>query len=443
MENILQELFSGNFARALCLTLLHSLWQAALMALMAMLLMSVTRKAAAVWRYVLLLWLFGVLIIGALVTFFIVLGDIRQQGSALGPIVAGLPALLARVAAYSHYILPAWAGIFIIKLFRLYISGRQIHVLKGTAVPATGWNTTMESLCSLLDIKQRVRLYESKAIKSPVTIGFLKPVIFVPLGMLMHLPPEQAEAALLHELAHIKRKDYLINLVQLFTEAIFFFNPAVLWLSHIIRREREACCDAMVLQHRPAKKTYLRSLLAFEEMGRFAPATALGLAGKAGLADRVNRIVTNSHPPMQARDKIRMILFLLLLALLPALNKSSVMHTGKVIGAEELKPAQVVANAPAKPSPGQLSGIALTPAPQMRHEARAEQAKANKPQAVSSRARRAHGKAKASAHVTRAATLANDMAAQMQQAIQLQHQLIMAQEQLKKIQENIASHTIP
>jgi len=75
-----------------------------------------------------------------------------------------------------------------------------------------------------------------------MVIGLVKPAILVPLGLLSNLPPGQVEAVLLHELAHIRRKDYLVNLLQSFAEAIFFFNPAVLWISSLIREERENCC---------------------------------------------------------------------------------------------------------------------------------------------------------------------------------------------------------
>ena len=83
----------------------------------------------------------------------------------------------------------------------------------------------MHELAEKLQIKQRVMLLQSEIVKVPVMIGFLKPVILFPFSMMMQLPAEQVEAVLLHELAHIKRKDHFVNLLQNFAEIIFFFNP--------------------------------------------------------------------------------------------------------------------------------------------------------------------------------------------------------------------------
>src|SRR4030095_11498069 len=88
---------------------------------------------------------------------------------------------------------------------------------------------------------------QSSLTKVPVVIGHLKPVILFPIGILNSLPQNEVEAILLHELAHIARNDFLINLLQQFTEIIFFFNPAVIWVSSCIKSERENCCDDIAI----------------------------------------------------------------------------------------------------------------------------------------------------------------------------------------------------
>ena len=95
-------------------------------------------------------------------------------------------------------------------------------------------------------IARPVVLLESCLADVPLVIGWLRPVIVAPIGMLAGLPADHVEAILLHELAHIRRADYLVNLVQTAVEGILFYHPAVWWVSGGVRAERENCCDDQV-----------------------------------------------------------------------------------------------------------------------------------------------------------------------------------------------------
>src|SRR6202008_3371205 len=105
-------------------------------------------------------------------------------------------------------------------------------------------------------------------------------VILVPLGLLAALPPSQVETILLHELAHIRRKDYLVNLLQRFSEAVFFFNPALIWISSLIRQEREACCDDIVVSTATHHGNYLKALVSFQEYCLTPPKYAMAIGSK-------------------------------------------------------------------------------------------------------------------------------------------------------------------
>src|SRR6202012_2141834 len=110
-----------------------------------------------------------------------------------------------------------------------------------------------------------------------------------PVGMLCQLSAGQVESILLHELAHIRRQDFLVNIMQGIVEAVFFFNPALLWLSALIREEREACCDDMVLAHISRKSDYLEALLAMgSNTGKVNLAMSLA-SGKNQLKNRLKR----------------------------------------------------------------------------------------------------------------------------------------------------------
>jgi GWxTD domain-containing protein len=133
-----------------------------------------------------------------------------------------------------------------------------------------------------------VALLESALTDVPVVIGVFRPAILVPLGMLAGLPPSQVEAILLHELAHIRRFDYLVNLVQTAVESLFFYHPAVWWVSHVIREEREKCCDDAVVASQSNAREYAAALLALEQWRGREPALA---ATGGDLVRRIRRIL--------------------------------------------------------------------------------------------------------------------------------------------------------
>ncbi len=131
---------------------------------------------------------------------------------------------------------------------------------------------------------------ESSAINVPAIIGMLKPVILVPMGVLASMPADQLEAVLLHELAHIRRKDYLVNLIQVMAEAVFFFSPGLRWLSVQLRIEREYCCDDIALAH-VDRLTLVQALVSFQEHFLYRPAFPLAFTGlRDRLLARVSRI---------------------------------------------------------------------------------------------------------------------------------------------------------
>src|SRR5690606_19858334 len=111
-----------------------------------------------------------------------------------------------------------------------------------------------------LGLKERIQLLESVKVNLPLTIGWLKPVILFPAGMLSGMPADQLEAIMAHELAHIQRRDYLFNIVQNAIEILFFFHPAVWAISHRIRVERENCCDDIALRHCQSKLALANAL---------------------------------------------------------------------------------------------------------------------------------------------------------------------------------------
>src|SRR5476651_2673010 len=145
---------------------------------------------------------------------------------------------------------------------------------------------------------------ESGIAKVPMVIGHLKPVILIPIGLINSLSSDEVEAILIHELAHIQRRDYLVNILQSFMEIVFFFNPAVLWISKLIKAERENCCDDIAVTQTSSKVNYISALVSCQEYQLNVPAYSMALAGnKNSLVDRVKRIISSRNQSLNVVEK--------------------------------------------------------------------------------------------------------------------------------------------
>ena len=140
-----------------------------------------------------------------------------------------------------------------------------------------------------LGIQRPIRLYQSSRVSGPIVAGYFRPLILIPVGLLTGIPADQLEALILHELAHIRRNDFLANLAQVFVETMFFYHPCIWWLTGRIRMERELSCDDMVIQSGGCATSYSRALLAVEEMRESGLILSLG-AGEGDLLRRIKRL---------------------------------------------------------------------------------------------------------------------------------------------------------
>jgi len=151
---------------------------------------------------------------------------------------------------------------FTVKMIGAYFYTKSLIKYNQESIPQK-WSQFIEKQLTLLKIKKQIGVFESFKVNSAFTFGFIKPVVALPLGFFTTLPSEQIEAVLLHELYHIKYQDYLINLLTMAFEVIFFYHPAMWWLAKNIRKERENRCDDQVTQLTD-KKVYAHALLNME-----------------------------------------------------------------------------------------------------------------------------------------------------------------------------------
>ncbi|TMI68966.1 MAG: hypothetical protein E6H09_20930 [Bacteroidetes bacterium] len=150
------------------------------------------------------------------------------------------------------------------------------------------WRIFVKNVAARMGIKKPVHIWLSGIVTSPVTIGYLKPVILLPVAAINQLSTQQLEAVLLHELAHIRRYDYLVNLIIRFIQTILYFNPFVKTLVKTVEMEREKSCDEMVMQFQYDPHGYATALLMLEKISYLPRPLAVAAAGKK--SDLLNRI---------------------------------------------------------------------------------------------------------------------------------------------------------
>lgn len=242
----------------------------------------------------------------------------------------GTPGLLPAAALTWFYrlsgeLLPWCSSLYLLILAgllihysRQYIRSRRI-VREGLSPLATGFDVFVAAAARRMGIRAKVKAYLSSLVQVPVTLGFLKPVILLPVAMVTQLTTAQIEAILIHELAHIRRKDYLLNLLITVMELLFFFNPFTRMLIHQLKKEREHCCDDAVLECRYDPHGYVSALLSLARQQQQASlaVAAIGGGGEQLLLQRARKILQQKRT--DDRPGPRPLLGLLLTALISVL----------------------------------------------------------------------------------------------------------------------------
>ncbi len=211
-------------------------------------------------------------------------GDAPDSGASLRP--SSLPYTWA---------VPLWfAGVALLSLHRLLAFAAACRLRRvGVCIAPEPWPERLSRLAARMGVKRRVLLLESCLAEVPAAAGYLRPAILLPIGLLAGLPAEQVEFLLIHELAHIARRDYLVNLLQSVVEALLFYHPAVWWVSSVIRAEREHCCDDTVVALAGNPHAYAAALVTLEQAR--VPQPALAATG-GNLSGRVRRLLRQPAP---------------------------------------------------------------------------------------------------------------------------------------------------
>jgi beta-lactamase regulating signal transducer with metallopeptidase domain len=220
---------------------------------------------------------------------------------ASGVVTAATPALAIAAGPAWGRALPwlavIWAAGVALFSARLIGGWRVVARMRRVAVsaPPAEWREALDALMARMRVAAPVRLLASALASTPTVVGWLRPVILVPVEALTGMPAEQMRALLAHELAHILRRDYLVNILQSVAEAALFYHPAVWWISARIRAEREACCDDLAVEATGDVLAYASALadLDSRRRARLRLATA---ANGGSLVSRIRRLLGQSEP---------------------------------------------------------------------------------------------------------------------------------------------------
>jgi beta-lactamase regulating signal transducer with metallopeptidase domain len=298
----------ANFLPSLGWAVLNSLWQLALLWIIYQVITGIYRKASSSFKSSLA----SSLLIGGfawfIYTFFAAITSqalpiVTSSGLVTTPKNPQLGEWLQQTLPVASVV---YLVLLVIPLLHFIRNYRYVQVIRkyGLTRIHPDWRIFVKKVAARMNIKKEVRIWVSEFVSSPVTVGFLKPVILVPLAAINHLTPQQLEAVLLHELSHIRRMDYLVNLVINFIQVILYFNPFVKAFVKIVDREREKSCDEMVLQFQYNSHEYASALLTLEKANRENKPLTVAAVNNKDLLHRIELIMGVHKKPVLSFQKM-------------------------------------------------------------------------------------------------------------------------------------------
>ena len=359
--------FSPEIMRPLSWALLHFLWQGCALAALLYGATAITRNARV--RYALSLLTLVLMVAAPIATFVAVWNSVPPITAQLAP-PSSIPALPSSTESGAKNINAVTAGAIVpgeklMWLVELWIAGvllLSLRTLGGFLLlerlrrtKATPAGQVIQRLClevqSKIGIGRAIQFCQCNGLDVPAVVGWLRPVILLPMTALTGLSEPQLQAVIAHELAHIKRLDYFANVFQIVVETLLFYHPAVWWVSRRVRAERENCCDDVAIAVCGDVVSYARALT-FMEGGRTAPTMALA-AGSSPFAARVMRLIGMT----QSGGGVRSVGFVLSLCCLLGAFALGNVFLGAAQAAPVAQPIPVVEVAPTPPIEAVLSPL--------------------------------------------------------------------------------------
>jgi len=321
--NSLQFIFSAEITETIGWTIIHSLWQGTLVAIVLFLLLLLLRRNSAQLKYLISFFALIIIIGWSGITFanaykyakektalkenitsnpnyiksYLADKLAQQKDIEATPVEVDINFKLIKIRSFFqrnfNLICLIWMVGMLFLMVRMVGGFIYAHRLRTYQLMDIGdeWLSKIEEFAFQLNINRKVLAFFSPLAKVPMTLGTIKPVILFPLAAFTGLSVKDVEAIIAHELAHILRHDYLFNIIQSIVEIIFFYHPAVWMISSQIRSERENSCDNIAIQLTGDKVAYVKALAAIQinqmEQGQLAMAFA---SSKGNLLQRIKRL---------------------------------------------------------------------------------------------------------------------------------------------------------
>ena len=305
--------------QALGWALLHFLWEGAVVALVMAAGEVALRRWPARVRYLMGCCCLALMLALPLLTYVVIWDDSASLTPATTFSISGLASATATMSARAQgdlasrglqallepalpWFVAFWfCGVFLLSAYWLAAWACVSRRRRAVSLPIPPeWTAALRRLCQRMQISVPVRLCIHNFRHSVSVIGWLRPAILAPAAAIFGLDAHAIEAVLAHELAHIRRYDYLINLLQTAAETILFYHPAVWWVSHRVRIERENCCDELAVEVCGDRLTYARALVELEQIR----ATQISFAMAANGSSLLRRIQRLLHRELPAQRRV-------------------------------------------------------------------------------------------------------------------------------------------
>ena len=323
-------------------SLLHILWQGSFLGIVLAVALRAIRNSPATSRYALCCGALAALVLclpltlvqieltagypaaAALLSVPLLAGNGTALSKAAGSTTSGLLGFVRTLQPWLPALIWAWILGAGLKAICIVAGLMRSRVLRSTLQPCNvaPLLEMVRRLSEALGISQNVQLLVSPDTGIPVVMGWRKPAIVLPPSFLRDLSSEEMETVIAHELAHIRRRDYPMNVAQAGVEALFFYHPAMWWISRQIRREREHCCDDIAVRVSGSPLVCAKALSALEERRSSTVSSLSPAASQGDLTMRIRRILASQpDKPLRGGATISLVsLSLCTFALLAALS---------------------------------------------------------------------------------------------------------------------------
>jgi beta-lactamase regulating signal transducer with metallopeptidase domain len=293
--NVLAEITSTPLVQGVGMALIHFGWQGLLIGSMLSITLIVMRDQSPNARDAVCLAAMLLMLLAPIVTTLVILFGVPPTLTGATDHALTLPSR-SFASGWIVPLLPWITGFWVVgasylqlRLIMSWFRARQMKYLGVRLLPAS-WQRDLDDLRARLGIERAVRILESSLVNVPSVIGWSRPIVLVPVDIMSTLTPPQLRAIIAHELAHIRRHDYLVNLLQNVFESVLFFHPVTWWVSDRLRAEREYCCDDIAVSACGSALNYAQALSSLEELRASETQNALASTG-GDLMKRISRML--------------------------------------------------------------------------------------------------------------------------------------------------------